>query len=88
MKVLTKGIYYYNNPTFLSKLKLKGPNPRLWHDCKRYRKLGLKTFKPEQKARVEIFEMKRTDETITFKCNYCDFEYVLDRHLKLEISRA
>lgn len=85
MKVLTKGIYYYNNSV---KEKLGEPNPRLWHDCKKYRTLGLKTSKPERKARVEIFEVKRTDDTITFKCDYCDFEYVLDRHLKLEISRA
>jgi len=79
-------VWYYHNP----KAEEAGePNPRLWHACKRYRNLEAKN-PVEREARVEIFEVERTDEVIRYKCQYCDFEYELKVGAvkKLLISRA
>ena len=72
MKELTKDIYYHYNP---DKLEI----PRLWHNCENYKDRDL--------ARVEITPIEETEDTITYQCAHCTFEYVLDRHLKLEISK-
>ena len=66
-------VFYYHNP---KREEAGEPNPRLWHLCKRYRKLDAKT-PVEREARVEIFETERTDEVIRYECQYCDFVYEL-----------
>jgi hypothetical protein len=73
MKVLTKGVYYH-------KPKATGVTA-LWHDCKEWGKKSKKGRTKE--ARVPLNVTDKSEDTATYTCPCCGFEYKLDLHLVL-----
>ena len=73
MKVLTKGVYYH-------KPKATGVTA-LWHDCKEWGKKNKKNRTRE--ARVPLDVIDKSEDTATYACPCCGFEYKLDLNLVL-----
>lgn len=88
MKVLTKDVFYakdkvmiggqlveVENGLFKKTPKVEVQVMRLFHNCKKYRDRDI--------ARVEIIRKEDSDDSALYKCPHCDFEYRLDKHLRV-----
>ena len=68
MKALNKDTFYY--------MDNQSTHPvRIWHTCDKYKNRDV--------ARVELSISEDLDDSATYKCNHCEFEYVLDKTLNL-----